>query len=887
MTIRNLDALFAPRSIAIVDGHLLGDAALVLLKSNLARGGFSGPITTVEALRDGSVIAGKADLALVLSGREDAPEFIAALGKAGTRAAVFISRGFDEWPADALARTLDAARPYTMRIVGPGSLGVIAPHGGVNACLAARPAAKGDLAVVSRSAAVVNATLAWGAAHGVGFSAVVSLGREADVDIADLLDAFTQDHRTRAVLVHLETVAEPMKFVSAARACARAKPVIVIRTGASRDHRMIGETHSSRLATVDAVYDAVFARAGLLRVDSIDELFDAAETITRVKPSPSRQVAILANGRSLATLAADRLEALGGHLAAVSPPLSEALAAFARPGFATTGPLTLADDASAETHAVAIERLLDDAAVDAVIAIHAPNAFVPSRSIAQAIATLATARARRDGRRKPIVTAFLDESAETRAILQAARVPCHPTPEEAVASVMHLARHAIAQERLMATPPSLPKDFTPEPALARAIVADALAKGATWLSPIDVAAILTAYDVNVAPLTLAATPEAAAEAARPHLAAGGRVAVKIASPDIAFKSDVDGVRLGLSDEGEVEAAAAAMIARIKAAHPRMRVEGVIVMPMIERPAGIELILGIADDPVFGPVAVFGRGGTAVEVLADRALDLVPLDMNLARAMIAETRVARLLAGYRNRPPVDVEAVALTLVKLSQLVQDIPEIHELDLNPLVADCDGVIVLDARMKVAPLAARSCGRLGHPRLAIRPYPKEWEQETTLKDGRGVLVRPVRPEDQALYGDFFAHVTPEDLRLRFFAPIKEFSHAFLAKLTQLDYARAMAFAAIEKDTGGLLGVVRLHADPDHHTGEYAILLRSDLKGQGLGWYLMQRIIDYARADGIETIEGEILRENTTMIAMCEALGFDVRASAEEGVVTVRLAVG
>ncbi|MEJ1157669.1 bifunctional acetate--CoA ligase family protein/GNAT family N-acetyltransferase [Prosthecomicrobium sp. N25] len=893
MTIRNLDGAFAPKSVAVVGPARIGPEALAVLLANLARGGFKGPVTLVRVddpvdlpegfSRAASIadVAGRADLAVVLTGPEGAPETVSALGGAGTRVAVFLSRGYDEWPADVLKRTLEAARPHVMRIVGPGSLGLVAPHVGLDASLTAQRVGRGDLAVISRSAAMINATLAWGAAHKVGFSAVVSLGQKADVDSGDLLDWLTQDHRTRAVLVHLETVGSPRKFLSAARACARTKPVVVIRTGASRRRTGPGLTHSSRLAATDAVYDAVFKRAGLLRVYSIDELFDAVETLSKTRATMLRQVAVVANGRSLATLAADHLERLEGRLSTLGEATVLDLAPLVRAGARPANPVVLCDDASPADFARAAGILLADPDTDAVVAIHAPNAFVPATDVAEALAALAQAAARKLGRKKPIITSFLDESPETCAAIAAAGLPFHPTPEEAVASVVYLMRHAAAQERLMATPPSLPADFTPDPDTARRIVGKALIEARGWLSPVEVRALLEAYDIPVAPTVVAPTPEAAVNAARPHLARGDKVAVKIASPDIAFKSDVDGVRLGLADEEAVRRAAFQMTTRIREAYPDKRIDGVVVMPMVERKAGTELIMGIADDPVFGPIVVFGRGGTAVEVLADRALDLVPLDINLARALVEETRVVRLLAGYRNRPAADMDAIALTLVKLSQLATDLPEVRELDLNPILADASGVIVLDARVRIAPVAARA-GRLGHPRLSIRPYPQEWERRMALKDGRGVIVRPVRPEDEALYPDFFSAVTAHDLRLRFFAPIKEFSHAFLAKLTQLDYGRAIAFAAIEEETGKLLGVVRLHADPDHKTGEYAILLRSDLKGQGLGWKLMQLMIEWARADGIETVKGEVLRENTTMLAMCTALGFSVKGSPDDESIAV-----
>jgi acetyltransferase len=349
------------------------------------------------------------------------------------------------------------------------------------------------------------------------------------------------------------------------------------------------------------------------------------------------------------------------------------------------------------------------------------------------------------------------------------------------------------------------------------------------------------------------------------------VVVKILSPDIIHKSDVGGVRLGLSSEAAVAAAAADIIARARVAKPEARITGVIVQPMIIRPKAYELIVGIADDPTFGPVIVFGQGGTAVEVIDDKTLALPPLDLKMASDLIARTRVARLMKGYRNVAAARVIDVALTLVKLAQLAADLPEVREFDINPLLADESGVLAIDARVAVEPLSQPKFRGTGYGRFAVRPYPKEWEQQLTLQDGTSILVRPLRPEDEPLLHRFLEKVTAEDLRLRFFAPIREFSHAFLARLTQLDYARAMAFAALDASTGDLLGVIRLHADANYERAEYAIMVRSDLKGRGLGWKLMELMIRYARSEGLRQIEGQVLRENVMMLQMCHELGFQI----------------
>jgi acetyltransferase len=436
---------------------------------------------------------------------------------------------------------------------------------------------------------------------------------------------------------------------------------------------------------------------------------------------------------------------------------------------------------------------------------------------------------------------------------------------------MQIVRHRAAIDALMQTPPSLPSEIRPDKAAARAVVAKACAEGRRWLDPLEAVDLLHAYAIPTVTTVLAHSPQEAEAAAAPFLSAGHSVVAKILSRDIVHKSDVGGVRLNLTTAAAVRSAVAEIMANAAAARPDAKILGVTLQPMVVRPKARELIVGIADDPTFGPVIVFGHGGTGVEVINDKALALPPLDMKLARDLIAETRIARLLRGYRDVRPVDLDELALTLVKIAQLAADLPEVRELDINPLLADENGLIALDARVAVAAVEPKSKGP-GHPRFAVRPYPTEWERHLALADGQRILVRPVRPEDEAMYPRFFEHVSAEDIRLRFFSPLRTLSHAFIARLTQIDYARAMAFVAIDESRNELLGVVRLHSDANYQSGEYAILLRSDLKGLGLGWKLMELIIEYGRSEKLQRIEGQVLSENTTMLRMCGELGFDIQ---------------
>jgi acetyltransferase len=715
---------------------------------------------------------------------------------------------------------------------------------------------------------------------------VVSIGDQVDVDFGDLLDHFAMDPATRAVLLYIESIRDARKFLSAARAVARAKPVVVIKSGPHVQAAKAAATHTGALAGSDAVYDAAFRRAGLLRVRALDELFDAAETLGRLRTFSGRRLMILTNGGGIGVLAVDRLVDLGGAVAELSPATLARLDAVLPPTWSRSNPVDIIGDADAERYAAALHILLAAPDGDAVLVLNVPTALAsPSETAARVAGLVKDYRARAFGG-KPTFAVWVGADRATQGLSDAAGIPHYETEADAVTGFMHLVRYGDAQTILMQTPPSLPQHLTREEDAARKVVERALADGRSWLDPLEVAKVFGTYAIPVTPVGLASDPEAAATALAPFFAAGGAAAVKIFSRDIVHKSDVGGVQLNLANAQAVREAAADIMAKARAAKPDARIEGVTVQPMILRPKARELIAGLADDPTFGPVVVFGHGGTGVEVIDDKALALPPLDLNLARELIARTRVSRMLQAYRNVPAARVDEVALVLVKLAQLAADVPEIRELDINPLLADQDGVIAIDARVAIARCAGGHHGR-GHPRFAVQPYPKEWERSISLPD-RTVFVRPVRPDDEDMYRAFFVRARPEDLRLRFFAPVRDLSHRFIARLTRIDYARAIALVAIDPSSGEMLGVVQLHADADYDRGEYAILVRSDLKGLGLGWRLMQTIIEYARWLGLRAIEGEVLRENSTMLAMCRELGFAITREPNDPdicVVTLTLA--
>jgi acetyltransferase len=837
-------------------------------------------VATVESLER---LPTAPDLVVVASPAATVPGIIAAAGIKGCAGAIIVTAGLGHGPGSLADRAAQAARPHGLRLIGPNCLGVMLPQARLNASFAVRAPPGGDLALVSQSGAIAAGMVEWAARRKVGFSAVLSLGDQVDVDLADCLDYFALDRTTRAILLYVESIKDARKFMSAARAAARAKPVVVIKSGRHAQGARAAATHTGALAGSDEVYDAAFRRAGLLRVRGLDELFAAAEMLGRIAASRGRRLAVLTNGGGIGVLAVDRLADLGGSLADISPDTLARLDRVMPPIWSRANPVDIAGDADAARYAAALEIMLADPGNDAILVMNVPTALASATDAAQRVIGVAREKARG----KPVFAVWLGADAAATDAFENAGIPQFADESHAVEGYMHLVRYREAQDALMATPPSLPAEFRPDVGLARAIVRDALHAGKAWLDPIEAHALLSAYAIPVAPVVLARDPDEAAQCAAPLLGGGQTVVVKILSPDIVHKSEVGGVRLNLTSTRAVADAAGEILARARSARPDARIAGVTIHPMVLRPKARELIAGVADDPTFGPVVVFGAGGTAVEVIGDKALALPPLDLPLARALIARTRIARLLKAYRDVPATDETGIALVLVKLAQLAADIPEIRELDLNPLLADEHGIIVVDARVAIAPVDAARPGR-GHPRFAVRPYPVEWERRLALRDGTPVLLRPIRPEDEALYADFFAAVSDADMRLRFFSPARKLGHAAIARFTQIDYARAMAFVALEQPGSRLLGVVRLHSDSAYQRGEYAILVRSDLKGRGLGWLLMQTIIRYARHEGLREIEGEVLGENTTMIAMCRELGFDVRLDPEDAALyRVRLPLG
>jgi len=884
MSVRNLDKLLKPASVALIGATDRSGAVGMVVLRNLRRAGLKGELMLVNphhrelegmpVYPDVASLPQTPDLAVIVTPPETVPGLIADLGARGTKAAAVITAGFGELGEQGRAlqqQALAQARPHLLRLMGPNCVGVMVPGIGLDASFSHIAPRPGDLAFVSQSGALITAVLDWAAPRRIGFSHVVSLGDMADVDFGDMLDYLATDAETRAILLYVEGITQARKFMSAARAAARAKPVLAVKVGRFAEGARAAHSHTGALAGSDAVYDAAFRRAGMLRVDTMAELFDAVETLALTRPQQGDRLAILTNGGGPGVLATDALIAAGGTLATLSPETAAKLDAVLPATWSRGNPVDIIGDAPAKRYADTLQILLGDGALDAVLVLNVPTALTrPSEAARAVIDTLAAMPAGSLVGRN-LLTSWLGEhaAAPARRRFAEARIATYETPDAAVRGFMHRVRYRRNQELLMETPAARADDFVPDVEAARRAIAPALGPAPAWLEAEATASVLGAYDIPQPQSRIAESAEAAAAAAA---AIGFPVALKIRSPDITHKSDLGGVALNLGTVERVRAEAAAMLARIAAARPEARLEGFLVQQMVRRPGALELIVGLIDDAVFGPVVLVGQGGIAVEQLNDTSLELPPLNAALAAAQLARTRVWRLLQGYRGQPAADLAAIARVLVRVAQLAADHPEIRELDINPLLADANGAVALDTRIRVAPAAAP-----GAVRLAISPYPRDLESRESLRDGTALLLRPVRPEDEPALQDLALHMQPDDLRLRFFSPIKTLPHTMAARLSQIDYDREMALVARPDGDGAVLGVARFSSDPDRACAEFAVALRSDWKGRGLGYLLMSRIIDVARERGIGEMIGDVLHENAPMLKLAQSLGFRLTAHPDD----------
>ena len=879
MSIRNLDFLFDPCSVAVFGASMRSGSVGATVWKNLTRSDYKGALYAVNPKYKeitGHTVVARAcelplipDLAVICTPAETVVRVIEELAALGTRAAVVLTAGMTLEQKQAMC---EAARPHLLRLLGPNCIGFLSPHHGLNASFSHIDAKPGALAFVSQSGALVTAMLDWAKGKDIGFSHFVSLGEHADVDFGDMLDYLASDPKTRAILLYIESIESPRKFMSAARAAARNKPVIVVKAGRSPQGQLAAASHTGALAGSDSVFEAALARAGMLRVNTLQELFLAAETLSRFRSNSSDSVTVLTNGGGAGVMAADAAAFAGVKLSVLGTETIHKLDAVLPSNWSHANPVDIIGDAPVLRYVESLKILLDDPAAGAIMFIHAPTAIVSSLEIAQALVPYATSL---PGVMPRLISCWLGDQAvaQARQIFQNNGIPNFDTPEQAIRAFSMLERYRHNQLELAQAPPALSSDCRIDIAAIQTLVKAALAAKRTLLTEPEAKAVLAACQIPIVPtLTVDASAHSAVLAAQ---SIGFPVVLKILSDDISHKSDVGGVALDLNDAVAVKNAVETMLERIQTQQAQARIQGFTVQPMVKRAHAQELIVGCTMDRVFGPVILFGQGGTAVEIIADRAVALPPLNAPLAKALIARTRVSRLMAGWRDTPAVDENAVQRILIAVSQLLAEVPEIAELDINPLIVNFEGAIALDARIRLS-----SALPGGSKNFAIQPYPSQLE-ETLEWQGQLLCIRPVRPEDEAMHMAFLQELDPEDIRMRVFYSRRTMERSELARLVQIDYAREMAFIAISIGTDGVprtLGVVRAMADPDNIEAEFGVIVRSELKGSGLGLLLMQKMIAYLRMQGTKTLVATVLSHNERMLKLAHELGFQVQAPEQEG---------
>lgn len=878
MSQRGLEALLRPKSIAVIGASMKPDRAGYLMMRNLLAGGFNGPVLPVTpaykavqgvlAWPDVQSLPFIPDLAILCTHARRNLTLLESLGQKGCKTCIILSS-----PPEQQSELLACASRYQMRLLGPNSLGLLAPWQGLNASFSPVPIRKGKLAFISQSAAVSNTILDWAQQREMGFSYFIALGDSLDIDVDELLDFLARDGKTSAILLYLEHLSDARRFVSAARSASRNKPILVIKSGRSPAAQRLLNSHSG----LDPAWDAAIQRAGLLRVQDTHELFSAVETLSHMRPLRGEKLMIISNGAAPAALALDELWKRNGKLAALSEETLQHLRDVLPASVAPANPLDLRDDASNERYIQAISTLLDSQDFDALMVIHSPSAAAPGSESARALIEAVKRHPR--GKYVTLLTNWCGEfsSQEARRLFSEAGLPTYRTPEGTITAFMHMVEYRRNQKQLRETP-ALPGNLMANTADAHALLQHAIQEGARSLDTHEVKPILDAYGMQTLPTWIASD---SAEAVHIAEQLGYPVALKLRSPDIPHKSDVQGVMLYLRTASEVQHAAEAIIDRVKMTWPQARIHGLLVQSMANRAGAQELRVVVEHDPVFGPLIMLGEGGVEWRPEEQAVVALPPLNMNLARYLVIQAIKSKKIRGRSALRPLDIAGLSRFLVQVSNLIVDCAEIQRLDIHPLLASGNEFTALDVTLDIAPFEGDR-----ESRLAIRPYPLHLEEKVLMKNGEQALFRPILPEDEPLLQAFIARVTKEDLYYRYFSEINEFTHEDLANMTQIDYDREMAFVAVRRSDDGdeILGVTRAISDPDNVDAEFAVLVRSDLKGLGLGRRLLEKLISYTRDHGLLRLNGITMPHNQGMIALARKLGFDVDIQLEDGIVTLSL---
>lgn len=876
-----LSTLFAPKSVAVFGASDRVDSVGQIVFKNMLESGFKGTLypinaknTQVQGQRAYAAIADIAEpveLVVIATPPQTVPDIIEACGIHGVKAAVIITAGFGEAGAAGVAlekELIATALRYNIRLIGPNCLGIMRPSIGLNATFNKGGANIGNIAFVSQSGALCTAILDWAQSNDVGFSSVVSMGSSTDVDFGEILDYLVSDSDTHSILMYIEGIRNARSFMSALRAAARIKPVILVKVGRHAAGSKAAMSHTASLVGADDVFDAAVSRAGVVRVQTITQLFTAAKALSCGFRPVGNRLAIVTNGGGPGVMATDRVSDLGLTMAVLSDATIETLNQYLPPNWPHGNPVDIIGDAQADRYHHAVKACLEDDNVDGVLAILTPQAMTKPLESAQALIALSNTHS------KPLLTCWMGESqvSEARHAFAAAHKPHFRTPEPAVEVFAHLSAYYRNQKLLMQMPGSFSHHVEPDVESARLIIEGAMQERRKVLTEMESKALLSAFHIPVARTMVARSPNEALLIAQQL---GFPVAMKVNSHDITHKSDAGGVMLNLRNAQEVRAAYQHIIENVQRNRPSARVDGLSI-----EPNGRELMIGVTTDPVFGPVITFGAGGTAVEIMGDRAVALPPLNSFLVKELIQGTRIGKMLGAFRNMVPADTEALEDVLLRVSEMVCELPLIKEMDINPLILDENGALAADARV-VVEFSQPGADRYAH--MAIYPYPTQLVSRWQLADGTDITIRPIRPEDAELVQQFVRELSDETKYFRFMNSMQELTENMLVRFTQIDYSREMALIAVTEGQGKdiQLGVARYAINPDGETCEFALVVADHITGKGLGQKLLVSLMDAARDKGLKTIEGEVLNNNHNMLKLMTRLGFFMHASDDDQAIT------
>ncbi|MGF1740171.1 bifunctional acetate--CoA ligase family protein/GNAT family N-acetyltransferase [Vibrio profundum] len=885
-----LSHFFNPKSVAVIGASTKPCKPGNVLVSNLLRGGFDGVVMPVSPKYQSvcgiltypsiSELPLEPDIAVLCTPAHANLALFKQLTERNTKNVVVLSAYMDIEKTDAERATevslsqqcLKVAQRAGMRVLGPSSLGLILPWIGLNASFSPVNAKQGNIAFISQSASVCTTILDWAQENQVGFSAFVSLGETSDMSFSDMLDWFATDPKTEAIMLYVDSIDDARQFLSSARAASRYRRVLVLKAGISPLAQST-RASSGNSEALDVIFDSAIRRAGMLRVNTTHEMFAAAKTLNHSITAGRERITIITNAHGPSIIALDALDKLGGRLANIDQALSNQLINIFPNTFKGTSPIDLAGDATPERYKKVLEAVLESDISDTILIIHAPSAFSSSEDTAKMIVDTIHSHPRRA--RFNILTNWCGESSakDSRQIFNRAGLPTYRTPESAITAFIHLVDYSRNQKQLLETPSTAEKISSEGFDAARRWLKEQV--GDQTQRDLDIHQLcdfLSNCGFQVKETWLAHDAEQAVSIAD---TLGYPVAVKLRSPDITHKSTVHGVMLNLMNNIDVRQACNMILNRIKHTHPNAKIDGLLVQSMALTSGADEIRIKVKNDATFGPTILLGQGGTEWDETQDAEAALPPLNMALSRYQIIRAIKNRRIKSKNPSTPIDIIALSKVLVRISQMIIELPQIKELDIHPLLARGAHFTVLDAHITLQPYHGES-----HRRLSIRPYPAELEQQVTLRDHNSVMLRPIRPEDEPMHTEFIGRVSEDDLYKRFFAHIHHFNHEAIAKLTHIDYDREMAFIAVSKceKRPAILGVSRVVVDVNFESAEFAILIRSDLNNQGLGKILMIKLIQYCQMKGIIRLVGETMPSNQGMLSLAKKLGFELDVDFSEG---------